>query len=134
MKLYCVEGLGIKETKDIGVTKDILSLDGGGGEGGTSFKSSNLSMKEGSLFVLFVCHIKIFQTAAPLATLWSHLESPQCVGVHWVSFIMFQYMVEKVLNIEQNLNKKSLKPKQKFVGEFGCSLGIFRNAPLMSRI
>jgi len=32
---------------------------------------------------------------------------------------MFQYMVEKVLNIEQNLNKKSLKPKQKFIGVFG---------------
>jgi len=43
-------------------------------------------------------------------------------------------MVEKVLNIEQNLNKKSFKPKLKLIGEFGFSLGIFRNAPLMSRI
>ncbi len=74
MKPYCVEVLGIKETKDIGVPKDILWLDWGRG---TSFKSSNLSMKEGSLFVLFVCHIKIFQTTAPPATLLVSLESSQ---------------------------------------------------------
>ncbi len=33
-------------------------------------------MKEGCLFVLFICHIKISQTMMPLATLLVPLEKP----------------------------------------------------------
>ncbi len=52
-------------------------------------KCWDLSMKEGNLFVLFVCHVEISQTMAPLAMfLVLLLESSQRVRVHWVSFIM----------------------------------------------
>jgi hypothetical protein len=52
VKPYCVEGLWIRETKDIGVPQDIMWLDWGGGGGELA---SNLSMKEGSLF----CFIRL---------------------------------------------------------------------------
>jgi hypothetical protein len=37
----------------------------------------NLPTKEGSLFVLFVCHVEISQTIVPLVALLVLLESPQ---------------------------------------------------------
>ncbi len=63
-------------------------------------------MKEGCLFVCFVCHGEISQTTMPLAAFLVHFESPKWVWVHkwiWVhrvGFIMFQSKVEKLLNIE----------------------------------
>jgi hypothetical protein len=105
----------------------------GGGRGGTSFKS----IYEGRQFILFYSFVTLKSSKPrPLLPHFGLIGKPSmsrgaCTGS---VFIMFQYMVEKVLNIEQNLNKNSFKPKQKFIGEFGCSLGIFRNAPLMSRI
>jgi hypothetical protein len=37
-------------------------------------------MKEGSFFVLFVCHFEIYQIMAPIVMLLVRLESPGCVG------------------------------------------------------
>jgi hypothetical protein len=42
-------------------------------------------------------------------------------------------MVEKLLNVEHFFIENSFKSKQKFLGEFGHSLGIV-GKPLMNRI
>jgi hypothetical protein len=77
---------------------------------------------------------EISQTIVPLvALLLLVLESPRWVGVHWVGFMMFQPMVEKLLSIEQIFTKNSFKSKLKIVKEFGCALSIFQK-PSMSRI
>jgi len=43
--------------------------------------------------------------------------------VHQVGFIMFQLIVEKLLNIEQIFTKNPFKSKLKIIREFGCHLG-----------
>jgi hypothetical protein len=60
-------------------------------------KPSNL-WRKGSC--LFVCHIEISQTMVSLAILLGPLRSTWCVGVNQVGFIMFQLMVEKLMNTE----------------------------------
>jgi hypothetical protein len=63
---------------------------GGMGENALRATTQNtwihLYLKEGCLFVLFVCHIEI-----TLANEW---------GVHQVGFMTFQPIVEKLSNIE----------------------------------
>jgi hypothetical protein len=74
---------------------------------------------------LFVCHIEICLTMWPLSVLLVLLEGPQWVWVHQAGFIMFQPMVEKLLN--KILIENSFKPKLKIIGEFRHSLGFIRN-------
>ncbi len=58
----------------------------------------NLFMKFVCLFV-FVCCVEISQTTTPLVAFFVLLESPQWDEVHQIGFIMFQRMLEKLLNI-----------------------------------
>ncbi len=60
---------------------------------------TNLSMKEGCLFVCFVCHVEIYQVMASLVALLLFLGKPLMTSN--VDFVMFSLMVEKILNIEQ---------------------------------
>jgi hypothetical protein len=57
----------------------------------------NLSTTKGSLFV---CHIDISQTMVSLVT-HGIVAKPLMSGVHQDGFIMSQFMVEKLLNIDQ---------------------------------
>ncbi len=70
-----------------------------------------LSTKECKSFVWFVCHIEISPKSLCLFLLhsWVLLESSQwvVVGVHWVGFIMFLPMINKLLIIEQFFNEKN---------------------------
>ncbi len=56
-----------------------------------------LSSKEGSLFILFVHHVKISQPPTMLLVL---LQSPCWVGVHQDGFVMFRHTKQELLNIE----------------------------------
>jgi hypothetical protein len=50
---------------------------------------------------LFVCCVEISQIMAILVAILVMLESPQWIVVYWVGFMMFQPMMQKLLNIEQ---------------------------------
>jgi hypothetical protein len=60
---------------------------------------SNLSMREGSLFVLF-CTYEIHQTEMLQIAFLVSLESSQGGGVHWLGSMSFGLAVQKFLNIE----------------------------------
>ncbi len=81
---------------------------------------TTLSMKQGSL-LSFVCHVDISQIMALHFAVLVFPECSQWVGVHSVGFIMFQSMVEELLNIEKEIIENSFKSKQKFIREFGHS-------------
>jgi len=78
-------------------------------------------MKDGCLLVLVV---EISKTTTPLVGLLVPLESLPWKGVHQVSFIMFQLVLEKSLNIIFKKKKNSFKSKKKIIREFGCALDI----------
>jgi hypothetical protein len=61
--------------------------------------SCNLSMKEGSLFVCFVCTYEIRWTRMLQIVFLVSLESSWW-GVHGLGFMMFGLVVQKFLNIE----------------------------------
>ncbi len=44
--------------------------------------------------------------------------------MHQVGFIIFQYVVKKLLNLKQIFTKNSFKSKLKYIGEFRHALGI----------
>jgi hypothetical protein len=71
-----------------------------------------LSIKEDSLFVLFVCHDEISQTMVSFITLLEWLENFQQVEVCWSCFIMCTHMVLELMNILKNhckFNKIKIK-------------------------
>jgi len=55
----------------------------------------------------FICHIVTFKTTTLLATLLVLLQSLSWVGVQKVGFIMFQPLMEKLLNIEKKFTQNS---------------------------
>jgi len=57
-------------------------------------------MKEGSLFVCFVCSDEIHQTRMSQIMVLVSLESSRGGGVHWLGFMVFGLAVQKFLNIE----------------------------------
>jgi hypothetical protein len=59
----------------------------------------NLSMKQGSLFVLF-CTDEIHRTGMPQIAFLVSLESSEGEGVHWLGSMVFGLAVQKILNIE----------------------------------
>jgi hypothetical protein len=61
---------------------------------------------EGCLFVLFVALRSTKHTLTPFVTLFITLESLGWVGLHQVGFIIFQPIMEKLLNIEQFFSLK----------------------------
>ncbi len=63
----------------------------------------------------------------PLATLFVHLESAQWVMVHLVGFIMFQPIVEKLLNVEKVFCEILFQSKLKITKEFGCTLALLES-------
>jgi hypothetical protein len=60
---------------------------------------SNLSMREGSLFVLF-CTYEIHQTEMLQIVFLVSLESSKGGRVHWLGSMSFGLAVQKFLNIE----------------------------------
>jgi hypothetical protein len=60
---------------------------------------SNLSMREGSLFVL-LCASEIHQTEMLQIVFLVSLESSRGEGVHWLRSMPFGLAVQKFLNIE----------------------------------
>ncbi len=60
---------------------------------------SNLSMKQGSLFVLF-CTYEIHPTGMLQIAFLVSLESSQGEGVHGLGSMVFGLAVQKFLNIE----------------------------------
>jgi len=50
--------------------------------------------------VCLFCFVCLFQTITLIATLLELLEIPWWIEVHWVGFIMFPHIVEKLLIIE----------------------------------
>jgi len=57
-------------------------------------------MKEGSLFVYFVCTYEIHRTGMLQIAFLVSLESSSCEGVHGLGLMAFGLVVQKFLNIE----------------------------------
>jgi hypothetical protein len=87
-------------------------------------------MKEGCLFVLFICHIKISQTMMPLATLLVLLENLWWAWVDQDGSIMFLTYGGKFVEYWTKFHENSSKSKVKIIGEFWCILDIVRNPSL----
>jgi hypothetical protein len=69
---------------------------------------------------LFVCHdVEVSQTMTLPVMFLVPLESPWWVKVCWVRFIMFQPMMDKVLNIEQIFQWKFILIEKIKLREFG---------------
>ncbi len=91
------------------------------------------SMKEGCLFVLFICHIETSQTMVPFVTLFVPLESSWWICVHQVGFVkLVSYCFDLQWRSYWILNNlfmnNSFKSKLKFTREFGPTLDIVRHS------
>jgi hypothetical protein len=96
------------------------------------FCKTNLSMKEGNLFVLFILHVEISQTKSLLMCscyCWEALyEYRYTKLVSWCFEIWWRnYWMNKIFI------KNSFKWKLKLIREFGQTIDIIEK-PLMSRI
>jgi len=104
------------------------------------YASNNLNQtkntKQNNIYLsksLFVCHdVEVSQTTTLPVMFLVPLESPWWIKECWVRFIMFQPMMDKVLNIEQKFQWKFILIKKIKSREFGHAF-IIVGKPSMNR-